>query len=196
MKTIQLNGTARTETGKAAMKKIRRAGMIPAVVYGQGEPTPVSVDYQGMEKILHSPETFIVNLEIDGKTTTAIVRESQFHAVNDRVIHVDFLRVSDSHPVEVDLPIKLVGTSKGVLGGGRLVPMLRKMKVKGLVSQLPDHVDVDISGLEMGKTIRVGEVTLPGINITSPHSAGIAIIEIPRAVRQAEEAAAAASGKK
>jgi large subunit ribosomal protein L25 len=194
MKNIQLNGAARNETGKAAMKKIRRAGMVPAVVYGQGEPTPVSVDFQGMQKILHSPETYIVELQIDGKTTTTILRESQFHSVTDRVIHVDFLRVNDSHPVEVELPIKLVGTSKGVLGGGRLVPMLRKMKIKGLVSKLPDHVDVDISHLEMGKTIRVGEVNLGDLQITSPHSAGIAIIEIPRAVRQAEEAAA--SGKK
>ena len=187
MKNTELKGSTRTETGKAAMKKIRRAGMIPAVIYGQGEPTPITVDYQSMEKILHSPETFVVNLDIDGKQTDAIVREAQFHAVYDRVLHVDFLRVTAVEQVEVDLPIKLVGTSVGVLGGGRLVPMLRKMKVKGFVKDLPDSIPVDISALEMGKTIRVGEVALPGINITSPASAGIAIIEIPRAVKQAQE---------
>jgi large subunit ribosomal protein L25 len=91
--------------------------------------------------------------------------------------------------VEVELPIKLSGTSKGVLSGGRLVPMLRKLKVRGLVSQLPDKVEIDISDLDLGKTIRVGEVSLEGIKVTSPSSAGIAIIEIPRAVKQAEEAA-------
>jgi large subunit ribosomal protein L25 len=188
MKTIELKGSARTETGKAAMKKIRRAGLVPAVIYGQGEPTSVSVDFQGLQKVLFSPDSFIVKLDIDGKNTDAIVRESQFHPVNDRVLHVDFLRVSDQEPVEVELPIKLVGTSVGVLGGGRLVPMLRKIKVKGMVANLPDRVDVDITALEMGKTIRVGEVSIDGLNITSPASAGIAIIEIPRAVKQAEEA--------
>jgi large subunit ribosomal protein L25 len=171
------------------MKKIRRSGLVPAVIYGQGEPSPVNVDFQALTKLLHSPETYVVSLDIDGKSTNAVVREAQFHSVNDRVLHVDFLRVTDSQPVEVELPIKLVGTSVGVLGGGRLVPMLRKMKVKGLVSNLPDKVEVDISTLEMGKTIRVGEVQIEGINITSPASAGIAIIEIPRAVKQAEEAA-------
>ena len=189
MKTIELKGSTRNETGKAAMKKIRRAGLVPAVIYGQGEPTPVSVDFQGLQKILYSPETYVVNLDVDGKNTDVVIRETQFHPVNDRVLHVDFLRVTDAQAVEVDLPIKLTGTSKGVLGGGRLVPMLRKMKVKGFVNALPDKVEVDITNLEMGKTIRVGEVTLEGINITSPASAGIAIIEIPRAVKQAEEAA-------
>ncbi len=189
MKTIQLKGSVRTETGKAAMKKIRRAGLVPAVIYGQGEPAPVNVDYQALTKVLHSPETYVDELDIDGTVTNAVVREAQFHAVNDRVLHVDFLRVTETVPVEVELPIKLVGTSVGVLGGGRLVPMLRKMKVKGLFSNLPDRVEVDITKLEMGKTIRVGEVQIEGINITSPASSGIAIIEIPRAVKQAEEAA-------
>lgn len=189
MKTIQLNGSSRSETGKAAMKKIRRAGSVPAVIYGQGEPVSVSVDFQGLQKVLYSPESFIVNLDIDGKNVDAIIRDAQFHPVNDRVLHVDFLRVTDSQPVEVELPIKLVGTSKGVLGGGRLVPMLRKMKVKGMINSLPDRVEVDITNLEMGKTIRVGEVSIEGLNITSPASSGIAIIEIPRAVKQAEEAA-------
>lgn len=188
MKTIQLKGSSRTETGKAAMKKIRRAGLVPAVIYGQGEPSSISVDFQGLQKVLNSPDSFVVNLDIDGKNTDAIVREAQFHPIHDRVLHVDFLRVTDQEPVEVELPIKLVGTSVGVLAGGRLVPMLRKIKVKGMIETLPDAVNVDISALDLGKTIRVGEVNIPGLNITSPASSGIAIIEIPRAVKQAEEA--------
>ena len=171
------------------MKKIRRAGNVPAVVYGQGEPVAVAVDFQAMTKVLHSPETYIVKLDLEGKTTSAIVRDVQYHPVTDNVLHVDFLRVTETEAVEVDLPIKLVGTAKGVLAGGRLVPMLRKLKVKGLVTELPDKVEVDISALEMGKTFRVGEIPVSGLTITSPAPAGVAIIEIPRAVRQAEEAA-------
>lgn len=189
MKTVELKGSVRNVTGKAAMKKIRRAGHVPAVVYGQGEPAQIQVEYQALHKLLHSADSFLVNLDIDGTITSTIMREAQFNAVSDNVIHVDFLRVTESEAVEVELPIKLVGVSKGVLAGGRLVPMLRKLKVKGIASQLPDSVSIDISGLELGKTIRVGEVDLPGLNITSPASSGVAIIEIPRAVKQAEEAA-------
>jgi large subunit ribosomal protein L25 len=189
MKTVELKGTTRSAVGKAAMKKIRRAGNVPAVIYGQGEPTAVAVDFQSMTKVLNSPETYVVKLDLEGKTTSAIVREVQYHPVTDNVLHVDFLRVSETEAVEVDLPIKLIGTAKGVLAGGRLVPMLRKLKVRGLVNELPDKVEVDISGLEMGKTFRVGEIPVSGLTITSPAPAGVAIIEIPRAVRQAEEAA-------
>ncbi|MFM2375951.1 MAG: hypothetical protein RLZZ165_1048 [Bacteroidota bacterium] len=189
MKTVELKGTKRVSTGKSAMKKIRRAGNIPAVIYGQGEPMAVEIDFMAITKVLHSPETYVVNLDLEGTTTQAVIREVQVHPVTDKIIHVDFLRVSDQEAVEVELPIKLSGTSKGVLSGGRLVPMLRKLKVRGLVSQLPDKVEIDISDLDLGKTIRVGEVSLEGIKVTSPSSAGIAIIEIPRAVKQAEEAA-------
>lgn len=189
MKTVELKGKARTVTGKSAMKKIRRDGNVPAVVYGQGEPTPLEVPYQGIHKLLHSPDTYVVQLDIEGSLTPAIVQEAQFHPVNDQVLHVDFMRVSESEPMEVELPIKLVGTAKGVLSGGRLVPMLRKAKVRGLLANLPDKVEVDITDLDLGKTMRVGEVKVEGYTIISPASAGIAIIEIPRAVRQAEEAA-------
>lgn len=188
MKTVELKGSKRSETGKAAMKKIRRAGHVPAVIYGQGEPTPVAVDFQALTKVLHSADTYVVNLDLEGTITRAIVREAQFHPVNDNVLHVDFLRVSDSEPVDVELPIKLVGTAKGVLAGGRLVPMLRRLKVRGLVSQLPDKVEIDISDLDLGKTFRVSEIPAEGLVITSPAPAGVAIIEIPRAVKQAEEA--------
>jgi large subunit ribosomal protein L25 len=188
MKTVELKGTGRSATGKSAMKKIRSAGNVPAVIYGQGEPVSVEVGFQALHKVLHSPDTFVVKLDIDGKVTSAIVREAQFHPVSDSVLHVDFLRVTENEPVEVELPIQLVGTSKGVLAGGRLVPMLRKLKVRGLVTKLPEKVQIDITNLDLGKTIRVGEVDLEGITITSPASAGIAIIEIPRAVKTAEEA--------
>lgn len=187
MKTIELKGSARVQTGKAAMKKIRTAGNVPAIIYGQGEPAPIAVDFMGLNKVLHSPETYIVNLDIDGKISSTIVRDAQFHPVNDRVLHVDFLRVSDAQAVDVDLPIRLVGTAKGVLGGGRLVPMLRRLKVRGLVSKLPDQIEVDITNLDLGRTLRVSDIAVDGITVTSPASAGVAIIEIPRAVRQAQE---------
>ena len=190
MKTIELKGTSRSVVGKAAMKKIRRSGNVPAVVYGQGEPTSVAVDFQGINKVLSSPDTYVVNLDIDGKPETAILRDAQFHPVTDHVLHVDFLRVTPNEPVIVDLPVKLVGKSVGVAAGGKLVPMLRKIRVRGLISNLPDYVNVDVTNLGLGKTIRVADVKIEGLDIASPADAGIALIDVPRAVKQAADIAA------
>lgn len=185
MKTIEITGASRTGTGKAAVKKVRNSGNVPGTIYGQGEPQNVSVDYNAIKKALFTPETYIVNLDIEGNSSQTVIQEAQYHPVTDKILHVDFLRVTNEKPVEVKLPIKLVGTSKGVLAGGKLVPLLRKMKVRGLVSELPDAVEVDITELELGSTITVGTSGVEGLDITSPASAGIAIIEIPRAVKQA-----------
>jgi len=190
MKTVDIKAVAREGVGKAATKKVRREGMIPATVYGLGDPENVSVDYQVIKKLLHSPETFIINLDKDGATTSSIIRETQFHPVTDSILHVDFLRVDGSSPVEVQLPIRLVGTSKGVLAGGKLVPLSRRVKVRGIVTELPEFVDVDITNLELGQTITVAGAGIEGLDITSPSSMGVAIVDIPRAVRQAQQEAA------
>ncbi len=192
MKTVDIKAVAREGVGKAATKKVRREGMIPATVYGLGDPENVSVDYQVIKKLLHSPETFIVNLDKDGAVTSSIIRETQFHPVTDSILHVDFLRVDEVNPVEVQLPIRLVGTSKGVLAGGKLVPLSRRVKVRGIVTQLPEFVDVDITNLELGQTITVAGAGIEGLDITSPASMGVAIVDIPRAVRQAQQEAAKA----
>lgn len=185
MKTIEVTGTKRVGLGKSANKKIRRANLVPGTLYGHGQPENISLDMLSVNKAIHTPEAYIVHLNIDGSTVPAIIRETQFHPVSDNVLHVDFLRLTETHPIEVELPIKLVGTSKGVLAGGKLVPLMRRIKVKGLAQSLPDAIEVDITNLDLGKTIRVNEVDSKGVEITSPAAAGIAIIEVPRAVRTA-----------
>lgn len=193
MKTIAITGESRKDTGKAAVKKVRMADKVPGTIYGLGEPQNVAVDYNTIGKAIYTPDSFIIDLDVEGEVSRTIIREAQFHPVTDKILHVDFLRVDDEHPVEVRLPIKLVGTSKGVLAGGKLVPMLRRIKVRGIVSQLPDAVEINISNLELGNTITVGQANTGDLNITTPPSAGVAIIEIPRAVKQAQQEAAAAA---
>jgi large subunit ribosomal protein L25 len=185
MKTIEVTGSKREGLGKAANKKVRRADKVPAVIYGSGEPAVIEVDYLSIQRAIKSPETYIVHLNIDGATQPTVIRDAQFHPVNDKILHVDFLRIGDGAEIDVDLPIRLVGTSIGVLAGGKLMPLARRIKVKGLPASLPDHVQVDISNLDLGKTIRVSDVVLPGITILSPAAAGIAYIDVPRAVRTA-----------
>lgn len=188
MKTIQVKGTARTELGKNAIKQVRSAGNVPAVIYGHGEPSTVAVDYGSIKKALYSPDTYIVNLDIDGTTTQTVIREAQYHPVTDNILHVDFLKIVEGAKTEIELPIRLKGSSVGLLEGGKLVTLMRYLKVFGVPSELPEYVEVDITELGLGKTIRVGEIeTSEKFEITSPTSSGVAMIEIPRAVRTGEE---------
>lgn len=193
MKTVDIKASNREGTGKAATKKVRRENQIPATVYGLGDPANIAVDYQPIRKLLASPETFIINLDVEGTPVMSVIRETQFHPVTDSILHVDFMRVNNEDPVEVKLPVKLVGTSKGVLAGGKMVPLARRVKVRGIVNELPEFVEVDISDLELGQTITVAAAGIEGLDITSPASTGLAIVDIPRAVRQAQQEAAKAA---
>ena len=195
MKTVGLNGSPRESVGKSDTKKVRNAGNVPCVMYAGGnEPVHFSAQHKDLVKILYSPDIFIVKVDLDGKVHEAIIRETQYHPVTDKILHVDFLSVNDKDEVEFELPISLVGTATGVRNGGKLVAMMRRIKVRGIPVNLPEKVEVNVAHLELGRTIRVSEVEAPGITITSPAQAGIARVEIPRALRsaQAEEEAEAA----
>lgn len=186
MKTIDLKGSIRTETRKSALKKVRAAELVPAVVYGVSEPKQISLPYNALAKAIFTPDIYIVNLDIDGTAVPSLIREMQFHPVTDKILHVDFLEIEAGKEVEFELPVRLTGNSKGVRAGGKLVPMMRRLKVVGVPADMPDFVPVDVSDLGLGKTIRVSDVDVPGITITSPAAAGIAIVDIPRAVRTGE----------
>lgn len=186
MKSIDIKGVGRSNTGKAATKKVRNEGLVPGTIYGIKDPENISVGYNEISKAIYTPETFIVNLDIDGQVQPTVIREMQFHPVTDRILHLDFLRVDAESPVEVALPIKLVGVSKGVLAGGKLVPLSRRVKVRGIAADLPEFVEVDVTELELGSSVTIGNSGVEGLNITSPASMGVALVDIPRAVRQAQ----------
>jgi large subunit ribosomal protein L25 len=188
MKTIELKATLRDGIGKAPTKAVRNADRVPAVVYGTGEPQHVSVDYTALEKALYSPDTYLVKLDVNGQVADAIMRQPQFHPVTDRILHVDFVRVGTGSDVEIDLPVKLQGSAVGVIKGGILQPMLRKLRVRGSVEAMPDLITIDITNLDLGQVIRVEDVKLPGLTITTSPKASVALIIIPRAVKTEEAA--------
>lgn len=193
MKSIDIKGVGRSNTGKAATKKVRNEGLVPGTVYGIKEPANISVGYNEISKAIYTPQTYIVNLNVDGEVTPTVIREMQFHPVTDKILHLDFLRVDNENPVEIALPIKLTGASKGVLAGGKLVPLSRRIKVRGIAADLPDFVEVDVTELELGASVTVGTSGVEGLDITSPASMGIAVVEIPRAVKTAAEGGGAAA---
>jgi len=184
MKTITVVGVPRTDKGKSAAEKLRSTGFIPCELYGESGNIHFSIFEPHLKPILYTPEVHIIQLVIeDTGTFQAVLKEAQFHPVNEMPLHVDFHEINMDKSIKIELPIKLVGTPAGVLAGGKLVKNLRKLKVKGLVKDLPEAIEVNIDKLELGKSIKVKEAKVEGIEILNPASIPIASVEIPRALR-------------
>jgi large subunit ribosomal protein L25 len=188
MKTIELKASLRTGTGKTPSKGVRKAERVPAVIYGSGEPQHVSLDYVALEKALYTPDTYLVHLDVEGTVGNAIMRQPQFHPVTDRIMHVDFIRLAEGVEVELQLPVRLVGAAAGVIKGGILQAMLRRLHVKGKIENMPDTIDIDITNLDLGKTIKVQDVKIPGLVLTDSPNAAIALVIVPRTVKTEEVA--------
>lgn len=188
MKSQEIQGTVRQTGRKADVKSIRRADRVPCVIYGNGiENISFSVDSKDLQKFTHTPFTYVANLDIDGKKFNSILYNVQYHPVNDKAIHADFLAIDINKPVTVDVPVKIVGNSEGVKLGGKLAVAVRKLRVCGLAEQLPDEIEVDITTLGLGKQISAGDLSFDNFKVVSPKSTLIC------AVRMTRNAAAAAA---
>lgn len=197
MKTIILKGLEREAIGTANAQRLREEGLVPCVLYGGGEHVHFSVYRDDFKNLVYTPNTYLVKIEVGGKSYKAIMQDVQFHPVNDTLIHVDFLAVDESKPVVVAIPTKVTGNSPGVRAGGRLAVKLKKVKIKGLLSDLPDALEINIDSLELGKSIKVENVSLPNVELLAASNVAIVSVEATRATRQAaNDAAAASSGKK
>jgi large subunit ribosomal protein L25 len=197
MKQVSLSGALRTHVGKTEAKAIRKQNMVPAVMYGGKEQKILTVPYVDLQKILYSPDVYQVNLTIDGVTYPTVIREVQFHPVTDRILHVDFLELLPGKEVVIEIPVKFVGTSPGVLAGGKLVKSLRKIKVKATAENFPEYVTVDISGLNIGNTLKIKDIQLPNAKLVDTPERAVAAVVATRSSQQAAETAAktADSGK-
>ncbi len=184
MKTIELKATRREKVGKIATRALRKAGMVPCALYANGEAISLSLPEKEVNKVLYTPDTYLIKLDVNGIVYNAIVQEAQFHPVHEYTMHVDFLKVTEEKPIIVKLPVKLVGSSAGVAIGGKLVQKLRKMTVKGIYTQLPDQVEVDVTPLKLGKSLITGNVPLTGFSLAMRKDVAVASVEIPRALRQ------------
>jgi large subunit ribosomal protein L25 len=180
MKTAHLSGSLRTNVGKKDAASLRNAGLVPCVLYGQGEQTHFSVKRTEMDKIVYSPEVFQVALDIDGKKAMGIIRELQQHPTKDTIQHVDFLELSDTKTVRVKLPVRLTGSSRGVMAGGKLMTVFRSLQCVGLAKDLPDAITLDISNLRIGQSIRVNSIEIPGVTLLDPANAVVVSVKMAR----------------
>jgi large subunit ribosomal protein L25 len=183
MKSLEIVGFKRANLGKTDAKALRLDAQVPCVLYGGKDTVHFSVPAILFRELLYTPEAHIVDLNVEGTMYRAIVQDAQFHPVNEMLLHVDFLELEEGKEVKMDIPIKYVGVSPGVLAGGKLVSKLRKLKVKASAENLPDFVEVNISGMELGKSIKVGAVEAKNYTILTNAAAPIATITIPRALK-------------
>jgi large subunit ribosomal protein L25 len=154
--------------------------MVPCVIYGQGTQTHFAVKRTELDKIVYSPEVFQVELDLDGKKMTGIIQELQQHPTKDTIQHVDFLELSDSKPVRVKLPVRLTGSARGVLAGGKLMTVFRNLQCVGLPGDLPDAITLDIAKLKIGMSIRVKNIEIPGVTILDPANAVVVSVKMAR----------------
>lgn len=191
MKTIEIKGTKREALGKKDSKKLRVDGNVPCVLYGGAEPVHFFTSAKDLKKILYTPNVYLVDVDIDGKISRSIVQDTQFHAIEDEVLHVDFLQVSDDKPVKIEVPVKVNGYAEGMRKGGKMKLNLRRLKVKALPQNLPDAIPVNIDALDLGQSFKVGELKMDNIEFLNAKSVPVVTIMITRAAK----AAAASSGK-
>jgi large subunit ribosomal protein L25 len=180
MKTAQLSGSIRSNVGKKDAAALRNAELVPCVLYGQGEQTHFAVKRNDIDKIVFSPEVYLVELEIEGKKAKGIIRELQQHATKDTIQHVDFLELNDTKTVRIGLPVRVTGSSKGVMAGGKLMQTFRRLNCVGLAKDLPDAITLDVSKLKIGKSVRVGEINIPGVKFLDPANAVVVSVKMAR----------------
>ena len=202
MKEINVTGQKRTDLGKKASKLLRKEGLVPCNLYGEqkdenGKPVAMSfaVPMTELRKVVYTPHIYVINLLIDGESHTAVMKELQFHPVTDALLHVDFYEVNDQKPLTIGIPVKLVGLAQGVRDGGRMNLSIRKINVTAPYQQIPEHLDVDVTALKIGKSIKVGELSFEGLEIATPKEVIVCSIKMTRAAQQAAAAAAAAEVK-
>ena len=191
MKAISLSGSLRENVGKKDAKAIRNAGKVPCVLYGNGVQTHFSVDSIALGKVVYSPDVYQVELDINGTKTRAIIQELQQNPITDRITHVDFLELTDSKEVKIALPVRTKGVSPGVIRGGKMQQVYRRLQMVGLPKDLPADITLDISPMEICDAIRVKHIIIPNVKLLDPANSVVVSIKMARGAKkkEAEEAA-------
>jgi large subunit ribosomal protein L25 len=193
MKTVEIIGYRRANLGKTGSQKLRDEGLVPCVLYGGDEQIHFYSPMILFREVVYTNEAHFVHLNIEGEESQAILQEVQFHPVSEIILHADFLRISEDRKVKMSIPIRLVGEAPGVAKGGALVRKRAALKVYGFPKHMPDHIDVDVTTLDFHHAVKVGDMKMENLEFMDPKHASIAVVEVPRAAKILEEAAAAAA---
>ena len=187
MKAVFMSGSSRSNVGKKDAKALRVEGLVPCVLYGGDSQIHFSVNETQFKPLLFTPDVHTVDLEIDGKSYKAVLQDIQYHNMKDNVLHADFLQLNENKPVIIQIPVRTSGNASGVRAGGKLVTKLRKLKVRALLSDLPDFITIDITPLEIGMGVKVREVSVPGLTLLDAQNVDVVAVTATRASRQAAD---------
>nr|WP_317632031.1 50S ribosomal protein L25/general stress protein Ctc [uncultured Flavobacterium sp.] len=201
MKSITIKGSERESVGKVSTKALRNAGMVPCVLYGGEQPVHFAAEAKAFKNLVYTPNVHTVVIELEGKTFEAVLQDLQFDPVSDKILHIDFYQLHADKEITMEVPVKVVGSAKGVLAGGVLRLNQRKLKVKALPANLPDFVEANVTELEMGNKLYITKLETPNFKLLHPDNTVIAQVRISRAAMKAAQEAAkaeksAAKGKK
>jgi large subunit ribosomal protein L25 len=189
MKTIEINASLRKSTGKKKSAAVRRQGIVPCVMYGGDEVVHFEAHENEFRHLVYTPNIYLVNLKIDGKSYQAIMKDGQYHPVTDRIMHLDFVQVFEDVPAVVSLPITITGSSEGLKAGGKLRQRRRYLKVRGLLKDLPETLEIDITAVKIGDVIKVNQLKYDNLELLDTPQAMIVGVSTSR-VAKAEETVA------
>jgi len=189
MKSIEIKAASRDHFGKKSSNSLRAENNVPCVMYGGEENLHFYAHENSFRKLVYTPEVYLVDLIVDGKSYKAVMKDLQFHPVSDKLFHIDFIQVIENKPVTINIPIKITGVSPGVKAGGKLRIKRRTLRVKGLAEDLPDHLNIDISKLQIGQSIKIGDLSYDKLEIIDNKRAMVAAVAVSRVALKEEELA-------
>jgi large subunit ribosomal protein L25 len=180
MKTLAISVQEREKVGKKNTRALRNQGNVPCVLYGGEKQVTFYAHENDFRKLVYTRDTFLVKLNINGKETRAVMQDIQFHPVTDKILHIDFLEVFDDKPVTVSLPVILEGVAKGVKNGGNLLFRRPKIITKGLVSNLPDAIKLNIEDLSIGMFLYIRDINIQGCEFLAPPNSVVVGVKTAR----------------
>lgn len=185
MKVIALKGEERSVTGKSLSRKLRKEGKVPCVVYGSGDNKHFSVYQADFKNLVYTPNTYLVKLSLGEEARLAKIQELQFHPVSEEIMHADFYEVDTTKPVKIAVPVKIVGNSPGVRAGGQLQLKIKKLLVEAMLENLPEFIEVNIDGLEIGKSVKVQDISVSNLTLLDSEANSIVSCVVTRAAKSA-----------
>jgi len=186
MKTASLSGSPRESVGKKDANQLRENHRVPGVLYGGGEQKHFSVKELDISKLVINPDVFRIKLEMGGDSFDCVIQEVQFHPVTERIVHLDLLQTVPGKPVQVALPLRTTGTAAGVIDGGRMQMLFRRVPVRGLIDDLPEEIVIDVTELVIGDAKRVGDIEVPNCKVLLNDSNLLVAVKRTRAAMSAE----------
>ncbi|MFK7948482.1 MAG: 50S ribosomal protein L25 [Saprospiraceae bacterium] len=191
MQTVAIEGTLREAFGKKATKSLRKQGLVPCVAYSGETTFHFTTPSTAFKNLIYTPDFKVAEITLDGQTHRAILKDAQYHPVTDAVMHIDFLLLVDGRNLITQVPVKTEGVAPGVKLGGKLTQVTRRVKIKTTPENLVDHMLVDVSDLDLGRSVRVRDLkSVDGVEVMTSPGIPLASVEIPRALRSAQTAAA------